>query len=364
MALVMQSEDAAFGGVMLSAVLPLMGACYGLQKVCCGAMQASEEVPGANLTKYTFVGCFMVSVCALYGFIGAFVISANLHKDQSFLPGYACNAAGLMNGVAGAVSAVGQGIFMAAAMQAGARQPRVFVGAVLIMIYIEAFALYGLIVSLYTVGQAPTAHSDMAAAAVVPFSFVFISASVGGIVGSTVCGLAIMEISVDRPDLLMKGLIPIVFNGVTGIYGLLNAMIDVAAWPPAGHDWRAGLLYLISSVGLGYVGYTGVKALPADPSAFVAMCLRLVGSQSIGLLGLIYGLTSYEKAVQGDWHKIDDFAAQEPASFAPATLLGEGLVTHQSVASVVLVLFLAPLCVACFLGVRRRQPELEVSLLA
>ena len=113
---------------------------------------------GCSIDRHTVVSSIMLAVCTLYGFVGAAVILADLGKDPALPANSAC-AAGLVNGLSSAISAIGQGYFSARAVEAGARQPRSFVAFVLILIYIEAFALYGLVVSLVIGGVAIQAGS-------------------------------------------------------------------------------------------------------------------------------------------------------------------------------------------------------------
>ncbi|CAE7949301.1 VAP, partial [Symbiodinium sp. KB8] len=284
-------------GALFSAVLPLLGASAGYYQLLEGVKKAEAEVPGCDgeISKYTAVSSIMLAVCAVYGFVGAFVISTDLAKEPA-LPENSAFAAGLVNGLASAMSAVGQGFFAAKAVEAGARsrQTSSFAAFVLILIYIEAFALYGLVDSLVIGGVALESQVDIHPGTVMPFTSVFLLATLGGVVGSAVSGYAIMEIVPTRPDLAMKAMIPVVFNGVTGIYGLINGVVDTQPWPPTANDWAAGLLYLLSSVGLSYYGYTGVKAL-LGPHSLIEVIGKLTLSQSVGLLGLIYGLLKHSK---------------------------------------------------------------------
>ncbi|CAJ1385082.1 unnamed protein product [Effrenium voratum] len=348
-------SDAGMKGIVLSVALPLAGVGIGFYKLSAGVKQAKSEVPACSISQYIIVSSIMLVVCAVYGFVGAAVIHNDLGKEPA-LPGNSALAVGLVNGCASGISAVGQGYFAGKAVQTGARQPRVFTGFVLILIYIEAFALYGLCLSLLCGGFAP-GREDISPGAVIPFASVFLFATLGGVVGSTASGYAILDVGLERPDLIMLAMLPVVFNGVTGIYGLINAVVDARTWPPSGEDSAAGVLYLLSSVGLAYFGYTCVKALPGNPGSLVSMILKLIISQSIGLAGLIYALFTH-----GTWSKgIDAIDAKS----APLSL-AEGLAAHKPETCLALTLFASAAALAALadaLGTSRNH-RLQEALLA
>lgn len=360
------ADAAAAGaaGMMVSAGAPVLGALYGAWYFYTkGVRKAREDFPipqaQAALSKYLLVTMFMIFVCALYGFVGALVINTNLSKDPVFVPGNAAHAAGLINGAACFFTAIALGYFGATAVRCGLEQPRLFVAYVLINIYIEAFALYGLILALVTVAKASATKVDLAPDVAVPFAIVDILANYGGIIGSVLPGYAIMQVGVVRPDLVMKCMIPVVMSGVTGIYGLISCIVEAGTWPPAGENQLAGLLYIVSSVIIAYVGYHGVRGMEEDPSTFVGMVVKLINGQSVGLAGLVYSLvvTGSRKRAVGD-----DGAPSDSATMAPTTLLAKGLVGGSPVFG--LALLSLPLLFAFLLGARRRPSTLGDALLA
>lgn len=62
--------------------------------------------------------------------------------------GFAALGAGLSVGLAGLAAGMAIGIVGDAGVRANAQQPRLFVGMILILIFAEALALYGLIIGL------------------------------------------------------------------------------------------------------------------------------------------------------------------------------------------------------------------------
>jgi len=62
--------------------------------------------------------------------------------------GFAALGSGLSVGLAGLAAGMSIGIVGDAGVRANAQQPKIFVGLILILIFAEALALYGLIVAL------------------------------------------------------------------------------------------------------------------------------------------------------------------------------------------------------------------------
>ena len=62
--------------------------------------------------------------------------------------GYAHLSAGLACGLSGLAAGMAIGIVGDAGVRANAQQPRLFVAMILILIFVEALALYGLIVGI------------------------------------------------------------------------------------------------------------------------------------------------------------------------------------------------------------------------
>jgi len=69
-------------------------------------------------------------------------------KDYTLYKGYGHLGAGLSCGLAGLAAGMAIGIVGDAGVRANAQQPKLFVGMILILIFAEALALYGLIVGI------------------------------------------------------------------------------------------------------------------------------------------------------------------------------------------------------------------------
>merc|ERR1719191_2359624 len=88
----------------------------------------------------------MAGILGIYGLITAVIINGKLDPlTYSQYSGYAHLAAGLTVGMSCLAAGLAIGIVGDAGVRANAQQPRLFVGMVLILIFAEALALYGLI---------------------------------------------------------------------------------------------------------------------------------------------------------------------------------------------------------------------------
>ena len=72
-------------------------------------------------------------------------VNQTAEKPYYFFDGYAHLASGLACGLAGLAAGMAIGVVGDAGVRANAQQPKLFVGMILILIFAEALALYGLI---------------------------------------------------------------------------------------------------------------------------------------------------------------------------------------------------------------------------
>ncbi len=79
-------------------------------------------------------------------------VNQTADKAYYFFDGYAHFAAGLACGLAGLGAGMAIGIVGDAGVRANAQQPKLFVGMILILIFAEALALYGLIGEFFDLG--------------------------------------------------------------------------------------------------------------------------------------------------------------------------------------------------------------------
>ncbi len=124
-----------------------MGAAYGTAKSGVGI--AAMGVMRPELVMKSIIPVIMAGVLGIYGLIISVVISTALTPvDYTMFKGYAHLAAGLACGLSGLAAGMAIGIVGDAGVRANAQQPRLFVAMILILIFVEALALYGLIVGI------------------------------------------------------------------------------------------------------------------------------------------------------------------------------------------------------------------------
>lgn len=136
--------------------------------------------------------------------------------------------------------------------------------------------------------------SSMGAAAAMVFS------AMGAAYGTAKSGTGIAAMSVMRPELIMKSVIPVVMAGIIGIYGVVISVLITQkmeaqmplfrAFLHLGAGLAVGLSGLAAGVAIGIVGDAGVRGTAQQPRLFVGMILILIFAEVLGLYGLITAL--------------------------------------------------------------------------
>jgi len=125
--------------------------------------------------------------------------------------------------------------------------------------------------------------------------------ALGAAYGTAKSGTGIAAMSVMRPQLIMKSIIPVVMAGIIAIYGLVVAVLITNGLHPTGYklyksflDLGAGLSVGLSGLAAGFaigiVGDSGVRGTAQQPELFVGMILILIFAEVLGLYGLIVAL--------------------------------------------------------------------------
>jgi len=144
------SASSAFFGFMGATsglVFACFGAAYGTAKSGVGI--SSMGVMRPELVMRSIIPVVMAGVIGIYGLIIAVIVGTSVSStDYSDFRGFAALGAGLSVGLAGLAAGMAIGIVGDAGVRATAQQPKLFVGMILILIFAEALALYGLIVAL------------------------------------------------------------------------------------------------------------------------------------------------------------------------------------------------------------------------
>lgn len=142
-------------------------------------------------------------------------------------------------------------------------------------------------------------------------SSAIIFSALGAAYGTAKSGTGIAAMSVMRPELIMKSIIPVVMAGIIAIYGLVVAILITGALgtPSAyslykgfvhlGSGLSVGLAGLAAGIAIGIVGDAGVRGTAQQPRLFVGMILILIFAEVLGLYGLIVAIYMFAKAASG-----------------------------------------------------------------
>ncbi|KAG8926469.1 H(+)-transporting V0 sector ATPase subunit c [Tulasnella sp. 418] len=135
----------------------------------------------------------------------------------------------------------------------------------------------------------------------------------GASYGTAKSGVGVSAMSVLRPDLMMKCVIPVVMAGIIAIYGLVvsvliagncechsfgdSAVLNIVVlvvksimplytgFVQLGAGLSVGLAGLAAGFAIGIVGDAGVRGTAQQPRLFVGMILILIFAEVLGLYG-------------------------------------------------------------------------------
>jgi V-type H+-transporting ATPase 16kDa proteolipid subunit len=131
---------------------------YGTAKSGVGI--ASMGVMRPELVMKSVVPVVLAGILGIYGLIIAVIISTGITqtaaKPYYLYDGYAHLGAGLACGIGALSAGMAIGVVGDAGVRANAQQPKLFTGMLLILIFGEALALYGLIVGIILASKAGT----------------------------------------------------------------------------------------------------------------------------------------------------------------------------------------------------------------
>ncbi|XP_056309194.1 ATPase H+ transporting V0 subunit ca [Danio aesculapii] len=136
--------------------------------------------------------------------------------------------------------------------------------------------------------------------AVMGASSAMVFSALGAAYGTAKSGTGIAAMSVMRPELIMKSIIPVVMAGIIAIYGLVVAVLIAnnigdtislyKSFLHLGAGLSVGLSGLAAGFAIGIVGDAGVRGTAQQPRLFVGMILILIFAEVLGLYGLIVAL--------------------------------------------------------------------------
>merc|ERR1712087_527309 len=136
-------------GVSAAIVFSCLGAAYGTARA--GAGLASMGVMYPTVVMRCMIPIVMAGVLGIYGLIISVILLQNIKgvtEDYGAFNAYAQLGAGLSCGLSSLASGYAIGIVGDYGVRSVARQPGLYVGMILMLIFSEALALYGLIVAI------------------------------------------------------------------------------------------------------------------------------------------------------------------------------------------------------------------------
>ncbi|UYV64259.1 ATP6V0C [Cordylochernes scorpioides] len=125
------------------------GAAYGTAKSGTGI--ATMAILKPQLIMKSIIPVVMAGIIGIYGLVIAVLISNAIDdtaKGYTLYKSFMQLGAGLSVGLSGLAAGFAIGVVGDCGVRGNARQPRLFVGMILILIFAEVLGLYGLIVAL------------------------------------------------------------------------------------------------------------------------------------------------------------------------------------------------------------------------
>ena len=136
----------AYMGIASAIVFANLGSAYGTAKTGVGI--CSMGVLRHELIFKSVVPVIMAGILGIYGLIVAVILNMKIDNNIDFISGYRFLGSGLCCGLSSLAAGLAIGIVGDAGVRANAQQEKIFIGMILILIFAEAVALYGFIISL------------------------------------------------------------------------------------------------------------------------------------------------------------------------------------------------------------------------
>ncbi|TGZ78542.1 V-type ATPase [Ascodesmis nigricans] len=124
--------------------------------------------------------------------------------------------------------------------------------------------------------------------------------SFGAAYGTARSGVGLMVTGSLKPDLIIKGLTPIILSGILSIYGLVVSILIstsltsritlFSSFTQFGAGLVIGFAGLAAGFTIGIVGDAGVRGCANQPKLFVGMVLVLIFAEVLALYGFVVGL--------------------------------------------------------------------------
>ncbi|PVU84723.1 hypothetical protein BB560_007287 [Smittium megazygosporum] len=137
-----------FAGVSSAMIFTSIGAAYGTAKAGIGIAGAGTFKP--HLIMKSLIPVVMAGIIAVYGLVSAVLIAGSMNPAEgySLFSGLVHLGSGLCVGLTGLASGWTVGILGDTGVRSVAKEPKMFVILVLMLIFAEVLGLYGLIICL------------------------------------------------------------------------------------------------------------------------------------------------------------------------------------------------------------------------
>ena len=137
----------AFLGIACALAFTAIGSGYGTAKSAIGVFAVCALRP--DFIYRGLMPIIMAGIVGIYGLVSAVIIAPGVvPKNYHLFSGYSALSAGLSVGLTGLASGMCIGVAGDAAARAMAEQPKLIMGAMLILIFGEVLGLYGFIISI------------------------------------------------------------------------------------------------------------------------------------------------------------------------------------------------------------------------
>lgn len=131
-------------------------------------------------------------------------------------------------------------------------------------------------------------------------SVAMVFSALGAAYGIAKSGIGISAVSIMRPDMMVRNLMPPILAGILAIYGLVVSVVisSILEEKSALHSnflflaagISVGLSCLASGFCIGIIGDAGVRASGQQPRMFVGMMMMLIFAEVLAIYGFIVGL--------------------------------------------------------------------------
>uniref|UniRef100_A0A6B2G0Y7 V-type proton ATPase proteolipid subunit n=1 Tax=Myxobolus squamalis TaxID=59785 RepID=A0A6B2G0Y7_MYXSQ len=124
--------------------------------------------------------------------------------------------------------------------------------------------------------------------------------AIGSAYATAKAGVAVAAISVMRPELTMKSLLPVIMGGIVAIYGLVVAIVLLSSVTPPytaiqgfyhlASGMCVGICGIAAGMAIGIIGDAGLRAFAQQQRLFIGLIVLLVFAEVLGLYGFIIGI--------------------------------------------------------------------------